>query len=125
VEDYLIQRRGFWFTLSVVLKPSLLALPCVSREHTQGVIVKCRGEVAWLGGYQGYCALYALYARGPTALTELMSCPVLGGIGNDVVLPAVAMLALAGPSRRRKCPDVASANSGIESFSSERGARSM
>jgi hypothetical protein len=39
-----------------VLKPSLLALPCVSREHTQGVIVKCRGEVAWLGGYQGYCA---------------------------------------------------------------------
>jgi len=56
VEDYLIQRRGFWFTLSVVLKPSLLALPCVAREHTQGAIVKCRGEVAWLGGYQGYCA---------------------------------------------------------------------
>jgi hypothetical protein len=54
-----------------------------------------------------------------------VSCTVFGGIGDDVVLPAVAMLALAGPSRRRQCPDVASAKSGIENFSKERGARSM
>ena len=44
-----IQRRGLWFTLFVVLELFLLALPCVAREHTQGVIVKSRGEVAWLG----------------------------------------------------------------------------
>jgi hypothetical protein len=34
------------------------------------------------------------------------------------------MLALAGPSRRRKCPDVAPAKSGIESFSNDTAARS-
>jgi hypothetical protein len=50
-----------------------------------------------------------------------MGYPFFGGVDHDVVLPAVAMLALAGPSRRRKCPDVASAKSGIESFSRERG----
>ena len=27
------------------------ALPCVAREHTQGLIVNCRGEVAWLHGF--------------------------------------------------------------------------
>jgi len=54
-----------------------------------------------------------------------MRGPVFGCVGDDVVLPAVAMLALAGPSRRRKCPDVASAKSGIESFSRDKGARSI
>ena len=44
-----IQRRGLWFSLFVVLELFLLALPGVSREHTQEVIVKGRGEVAWLG----------------------------------------------------------------------------
>jgi len=36
-----------------VLELFLEALPCASREHTQGVIVKCRGEVAWLGARMG------------------------------------------------------------------------
>ena len=44
-----IQRRGLWFTLFVVLEPLLMAVPYVAREHTQGVIVKSWGEVAWLG----------------------------------------------------------------------------
>lgn len=48
VKDYLIQRGGFGFTLFVVLELFPLALPGVAREHTQGVIVKCRGEVARL-----------------------------------------------------------------------------
>ncbi len=48
VEDYLIQRRGFGFTLFVVLELFPLALPGVASEHTQGVIVECRGKVAWL-----------------------------------------------------------------------------
>ena len=33
VEDYLIQRRGFRFTLFIVLELFLLALSCVSPEH--------------------------------------------------------------------------------------------
>ena len=49
VEDYLIQHRGFWLASFVVLEPVLLALPCVACEHTQGVIVKSRVKVAWLG----------------------------------------------------------------------------
>jgi hypothetical protein len=56
---------------------------------------------------------------------KLMSGIVFGGIGNDIVLHAVAMLALAGPSCRRRCHDVALAKSGIESFSRERGPLSM
>ena len=48
VEDYLIQRRGFRLALFIVLELFPLALPGVAREHTQGVIVECRGEVAWL-----------------------------------------------------------------------------
>ena len=49
VEDYLIQRRGFRFTLFIVLELFPLALPGVARKHTQGAIVESRGEVAWLG----------------------------------------------------------------------------
>ncbi len=52
---------------------------------------------------------------------ELMSHIVLSGIGNDIILPAVAMLALAGPSCRRRCHDVALAKSGMESLSRARG----
>ena len=48
VQDDPIQRRGFRFTLFVVLEPFLLTLPCASPEHTQGVIVRWRREVAWL-----------------------------------------------------------------------------
>ena len=52
---------------------------------------------------------------------ELMCYLVFGGIGNDIILPAVAKLALAGPSLRRKCLDAASAKSGIESLSRASG----
>jgi hypothetical protein len=47
MEDYLIQRRGFWFTLFVVLELFLLALPCVSPEHIHEEIVLTGAKVVW------------------------------------------------------------------------------
>jgi hypothetical protein len=45
VEDYLIQRRGFRFTLFVVLELFLVALPCVSPKHIHEEIVKVGAKV--------------------------------------------------------------------------------
>jgi 2-iminoacetate synthase ThiH len=47
VEHDLIQRRGFWFTLLVVLELFLLALPCVSPKHMHEEIVLTGAKVVW------------------------------------------------------------------------------
>jgi hypothetical protein len=45
VVHYLIQERGFRFTLCVVLELFLVALPCVSPKHIQEEIVKVGAKV--------------------------------------------------------------------------------
>ncbi len=47
VEHYLVQRRGFWFTLFVVSELFLLALPCVSRKHIDEEILQVGAKVVW------------------------------------------------------------------------------
>jgi hypothetical protein len=50
---------------------------------------------------------------------------LIGGVGNNIVLPAVAMMVLSMPINRRHCLGVASAKQGSESFSNESGPRSI
>jgi hypothetical protein len=47
VEHDLVQRRGFWLTLFVVMELLLLALPCVSRKHIHEEIVIVGAKVVW------------------------------------------------------------------------------